>query len=281
MELNQLAKTLIAFYREVRSDPAKIFSEDFQHFNKLIYQLALTGYGYNNYEDDYLTGEKFFIDEILSSFPSLICFDVGANIGKWSRQVLNSCNVDQMHLFEPVSSSFNKLTDEFSSFEQAKVRINHSALGDEEATTLIYYGEHLSQASFLKDASRINYIKQDSYEVVAVDTIDNYVKTAKISRIDVLKIDVEGYERCVLDGGRKFLTCNPPAFIQIEMNRHQIYTSTNLFALLSDFESLYTVYRLMPGGWVRIKLDDPESNIFHFSNYVLVRNDVDLPSCST
>ena len=54
---------------------------------------------------------------------------------------------------------------------------------------------------------------------VKQDTLDNFVKKKKIPRIDILKIDTEGYELEVLYGAKKIL--KKTEIIQIEVLDHK------------------------------------------------------------
>ena len=92
----------------------------------------------------------------------------------------------------------------------------------------------------------------------------------KIKEIDFIKIDVEGFEAEIVEGAKKTFAIIKPKFIQMEFNLHQMFrnTSLNFFAeKLSD----YTVYQLVPNGWVKRDPKDPLVNIYCFSNFVFVR----------
>ena len=104
--------------------------------------------------------------------------------------------------FEPVSSNYNLLIQNCRKLENFQA--HNFALGEENKTTKI----------FLQGASVIHSLREDlnkplekdsTSEDVEVKTIDYVIKEFKTASIDLLKIDVEGYEIQVLEGARKSL----------------------------------------------------------------------------
>ena len=53
----------------------------------------------------------------------------------------------------------------------------------------------------------------EKYEEVEVDTLDNILKELKISKVDLIKIDVEGAENLVLKGALKTLENSHPKIV--------------------------------------------------------------------
>lgn len=93
--------------------------------------------------------------------------------------------------------------------------------------------------------------------------------------IDLIRIDVEGLEWDVLLGAEATLEKMRPKFIQIEFNLHQLFVGRSIL----QFSKLLTGYKLMQllpyrAGLVQRDPKDSLVNIFAYSNYVFVRNDV-------
>ena len=65
----------------------------------------------------------------------------------------------------------------------------------------------------------INYNKQK----VKVTTLDNFCEVKKIKKIDIIKIDVEGYEYMVLLGAKKII--NNTHYVIIEVQKNSMYKS--------------------------------------------------------
>ena len=56
-----------------------------------------------------------------------------------------------------------------------------------------------------------------------ITTLDKYAKKNNINRIDILKIDTQGYEDKVLQGAEKYLLQNKIHLIQVELFFSEIY----------------------------------------------------------
>jgi hypothetical protein len=104
--------------------------------------------------------------------------------------------------------------------------------------------------------------------------LDNY---DLLKNIDFVKIDVEGYEKQVLLGANAFFQKVKPAFIQIEINWHLIYTNATLYQF-SLMLSKYNCYKMLPGGKVLYKVDPnyPINNLFQLSNFLFIRKDINF-----
>jgi len=57
----------------------------------------------------------------------------------------------------------------------------------------------------------------EAFKNCKVDTLDNYVKSKKIERIDFVKIDVEGAELLVLQGMQSILRQHRPPILLVEV----------------------------------------------------------------
>jgi len=137
-------------------------------------------------------------------------FDVGANIGEltllFSRFVQPGGKVFS---FEPCSATFDKLTTVCNLSGRDNLELNHMALSDCNGIKEIYiYPEKQSGWNTLADRPLEYYgiyVKPVSREQVTPSTIDTFCQVKGITRIDLLKIDVEGAEYQVLLGARQML----------------------------------------------------------------------------
>ena len=75
--------------------------------NIIILKLVIRFIGYNNHKSLRSSGEKNFLNNVCKNKPQL-CIDVGANIGEYSKYILENSN-SRVIAFEPVPESFNKL----------------------------------------------------------------------------------------------------------------------------------------------------------------------------
>ena len=81
----------------------------------------------------------------------------------------------------------------------------------------------------LSEKSNVNKkLKIIGAEKIKIDTLDNYVKDNNIGRIDLLKIDTQGYEENILTGGLEILK-NNVYLLEIEIIFVEYYDKTNSF----------------------------------------------------
>lgn len=95
----------------------------------------------------------------------------------------------------------------------ANVTVNHAAVCDQLGSIELRLQNDDSEGNSLV-SFRANW---PSVQVPAV-TIDGYLASNGIARVDVLKIDVEGAEAMVIKGAEKLLTSLAPPLLIIESN---------------------------------------------------------------
>lgn len=248
-----------------------------QKFNNLVLNLAFRARGYNNHGNLSSTGEKIFI-ELLASMKPRLCIDVGANKGEYSGELLKATGAHVI-AFEPLPKAFSilkKLSDTYPD----RFAPENFGVGKENATLDLFYGEADSElASFSPDVNQIPYVAASNTNKMSVPviTLDSYLNKIpdNFECIDLLKIDTEGFEYEVLSGAQKAIEKLKPKFIHIEYNWHQLFRTQSLKSLSSLMPG-YKAYQLLPygEGLVLRDVDLPESNIYHYSNFVFVRPDV-------
>jgi FkbM family methyltransferase len=276
-----IRKSLQLPYRVVAAIYAYIFARPWaQPFNNVILQLALRGQGYKNCCDPKSTGEAIFIELLASTAPTL-CIDIGANKGEYSQTLLSRTKATVI-AFEPLPKAFENLSKLKAAYPERFDALN-VGVGAKEDTLQLHYGSEDSKlASFSAETSQIAYVGARNVNVmqVPVVTLDSYAEKhlyGRFDRLDLLKIDTEGFEYEVLQGAQKTIARLRPKFIQLEYNWHQLFRATSL-KRLSELMPGYTAYQLLPygSGLVKRDVNRPESNIFHYSNFVFVREGVSI-----
>lgn len=245
-----------------------------QFINDMILSLSLYAKGYKNYGSFKATGEENFINMISGEIR--VCLDIGANIGNYSKLLINKTNA-KIYAYEPLEKSFDELK-KIKEKHKDRFFIEKLALGNEDGIKKISSANDKSEkASFEKNLDKLSFIDKDNLREfdVSIKKLDSLNFFNSHSKVDFLKIDVEGYEYEVLLGGKKFIDFNSPKFIQIEINWHQLFKKINLYEfskLLKD----YDIFKILPHGKNLIFIDPsrPENNIFHLSNFVFIRKDI-------
>jgi FkbM family methyltransferase len=112
--------------------------------------------------------------------------------------------------FEPVPSTYAQLTEAVRPFPN--VTPVRSALGAEPGTARITDSPTTGHNTLLVDRknSDLNTIE------VPVDTVDAFLERQHLERVDLLKIDTEGFEVAVLEGARSSLSSGAIPFVLVE-----------------------------------------------------------------
>ena len=149
--------------------------------------------------------ESAFNEAMLAQVhPSDVVWDVGANVGYYTKQFANLVTQSGMVVaFEPVSTCFEKLSknvDDYRSF----VRLYNCGLGKDESSLNFRLGnDPLSPTGrFIDQESKHSITDVVSLPVFSADQLagkDN------LPTPNFVKIDVEGYEEEVVEGMKNIL----------------------------------------------------------------------------
>ena len=248
----------------------------FYKFNLIILKIFLKFIGYNNYKNLNKTGERKFLDMVISEGNGCV-IDVGANIGNYSKYILDNSNYTVLS-FEPLKYSFLKLK-KLQKIYKNRLSCFNLALSDKTGKTKIFFSkENHHWANLDYEVNKISLLKNNKKSMLCKrNSLDNfYKKNKKIfkKKIKLIKIDVEGHEYEVLKGSKKFINEFRPKYIQIEYNWHHLIKNINLYQF-SKILPNYEVFKIMPFFNEIFKIDPmkPENNYFNYSNIVFkIRN---------
>lgn len=127
------------------------------------------------------------------SFNNFICFDVGANIGYFSKWLLTLNNIREVHSFEPDPVNFEILSKNTEMFSNSFV--NQVAISNKKGNINLFLNPISSG-----DNTILNTTSNESILVKSI-TLDEYVNNTNISKVDFLKIDIQGAEIKAIEGG--------------------------------------------------------------------------------
>ena len=165
-------------------------------------QQQLFWYGY--YEKE--------LGELLKKIvrPGDVFLDLGANIGYFSLLVANNSPAIKIISFEPVADLFQKMNDNISLNNIKNISTINAAVGEinEEKELYIAAPDNLGMSSFKQPQ---NYAgKKEKVKLVA---IDDWFKTSGLSKIDIVKLDIEGSEFAALNGMKEVIQKQKPVLI--------------------------------------------------------------------
>ena len=271
-------KVLLATYKIFSSFYIFIFGrKKMQFLNNIVFSLALNAKGYKNYGSFKKTGEKNFINKINKDL--MFCIDIGANVGKYTKLLLTETK-SKIISFEPLPLAFKDLQKIEQDYTD-RLKVYNYAIGEKDETLeLNYSNEKSEKASFLENLNQLSFYdfknnQKIKTKVYCLDTFFSNNPNLLSKNIDLLKIDTEGFEFEVLKGAKKILEQNPPKYIQIEFNWHQLFKGQTIYNF-SKFLHQYDLYQILPYGndLIKINPNRPESNIFHLTNFVYIRKDI-------
>lgn len=154
----------------------------------------------NDFENEI---EKFF-----KANDKLIVFDVGCFQGKFSKKIKKKFKNSIFYLFDP---NDNLIFNEFNFYPYALYNI--------EATKNYYFNSFLPSSgsgidsvtyrdsfwNFTRRLATLGFKKKYKIKNIKTTTLDKFTIKNSINHIDILKIDVEGSELKVLQGGGEIL----------------------------------------------------------------------------
>jgi FkbM family methyltransferase len=173
--------------------------------------------------------------------PDPVVYDVGANVGFFSTQLLQMTAPDSLriHAFEPVPTTFAKLVRSVQTLGlDDRIFPVEAAVLHEEGTVTIAYSDLNSLFSQVAREDRPSDRTGTSRAEVPAISLDTF-QARTGTRPALIKIDVEGSEAAVLLGARQMLAGpNPPAIV-LEVSPSML---TECGASLDDLERLMSDY---------------------------------------
>jgi FkbM family methyltransferase len=143
--------------------------------------------------------ERQLLKRVLSAGDVVV--DAGANIGIYSQFLAHSVGATGIvHSFEPSPENFKHLQS--VTRKLANVRLSQTALGECSGRSSLYLSDKLNVDH------RTYATEEDSRRVVPIDIIalDDYFKPGQ--RVDLIKMDIQGYELHALRGANRVLADN-------------------------------------------------------------------------
>ena len=143
----------------------------------------------------------------------IIVFDIGAHYGETIKLFFKYLNLKQIYSFEASPVNFKILSENVSKYNTDIVKIYNFGMGQEISRSYINQTIESSSSTINNLNKKSKYFKKKLkilnipnskkfYNRIPVSllTIDHFIDENKIKKIDLLKIDTEGYEFNILKG---------------------------------------------------------------------------------
>lgn len=170
--------------------------------------------------------------------------DVGANLG-WFTCIAASLSDGTVHAFEMDANNLRRLNANVALNELQNVRVNHVAVTHSEGHVSYWKGPQSAGVgySFTREC-------QGEEEHIRVDatTLDSYTQD-HCESVELIKVDVEGAEQQVLEGGQQVIREFCP-HILLEVHPSRLASSnTSPRNVLSALPEAYKIYRVENFRW--------------------------------
>lgn len=243
-----------------------------QYFFGKLYKLSLMGLNYGDGGDFRMDGElyvvKYIQKELKTKYP-LVLFDVGANVGHYSVALAEILGENaSIYSFEPSQSTYQKLLANITAWPSIKP--NNIGLGNEEETLTLYIDKEKSSLASMynRNLEHIGLELNDTEQIV-ISTVDLFCERNNISRIHLLKLDIEGNELNALQGADKMINEGKIDFIQFEFGGTNIDSKTYFRDFWYLMKDRYDFYRILKNGLAPIDKYKELNEVFTTTNYLL------------
>lgn len=168
---------------------------------------------------------------------SQVVLDVGANIGLYTTVAARKVGLKgKVYAFEPIAENLKYLEENIRNNElQSRVEIIDKAVGEKAGVLKIFILKNQigTHSAIHSDSNR------ESVHV-PMCSIDSFIKANHIKKVDIIKVDVEGYDGNVLMGAfRTLKEFKPTLFIEYSP---QLLDKSGFGA--KDFqEQIFKIYR--------------------------------------
>jgi FkbM family methyltransferase len=163
-----------------------------------------------------------------------VCIDIGANVGLWACDLVRS--FDHVVAFEPVVEFIECFK---KNVQSSNYTIHQMALG--RADSFI-------EMNIVQGNTGHTHIDQESIGkgTIPLKTLDSF----NFTNIDMIKIDVEGFEGEILAGAMKTIELNKPVLV-IEQQKHEYQNDMKETPAIKILESWgYKVVEQFNKDWV-------------------------------
>lgn len=254
---------------------AKTFGKKrYQRLYEYLYYVSLSGMNMGAGGAINSSGEKQVIHFIRDNFRDLdtvTIFDVGANVGHYSILLHDLFRENgRIFAFEPSKKNFEKLLATTKGMTNVS-QFNFGFSNEDGRITLYGDQDESSWASlYQRRLDHIN-VKMNAIEEIELRTIDGFCKENNVTRINFLKIDVEGHELKVLQGAKDMIKAKGIDFIQFEFGGCNIDSRTyfqDFYYLLKDD---FKIFRVLKDGLHPIPVYKEFYEVFQNTNFLAER----------
>jgi FkbM family methyltransferase len=192
-------------------------------------------------QHDWFEDELRFLRRLVR--PGQVVIDIGANVGVYALSLARCVGPSgQVWAFEPASEPADFLARSIELNATPWVRLQRQALSDHSGSGWLHQPGQ-SELNALAASGETSVSGGAAGERVALTSLDSCLDQHGWSRVDLLKIDAEGEEERILNGGERFFReLAPLVLFEIKAGMELHLELVDRFARLG-----YRCFRLVPG----------------------------------
>ena len=209
---------------------------------------------------------------IKTSKKSSIFFDVGANTGDYSLELINNGLDSKLFIVEPNKKSITLAIKKLLKHNYKNFYAMNLALSNENRKSINFFNPLNSKESVLAslyDMRSIGYHTKINKIKVKVKKLTNILSQFKIKKVHFIKIDVEGNEFNVIKGAEKFIDNGNINFIQFEFGHATRAARVYLHDIVFFLEARgYKIYVIKPSGLLPLNFTPWSENCYSYINFL-------------
>lgn len=196
-------------------------------------------------DDDYLKNMgNSFEPEMVKLFSLLadgsrVILDIGANIG--CTALLFAGMAETVYAFEPSKTTFSLLENNIAQSGWKNIVALNMGLGSEPTETTLTFAPSNRSGGFVSNQTQASV--GHTIENIVIRQLDEVATTQQWGQVDFIKMDVEGFEGHVLQGGRCTLESNQPTVV-LELN-HWCLNAFQRTSVPDFFDLLRSIFPIL------------------------------------
>jgi FkbM family methyltransferase len=210
-------------------------------------------------QEDWFEDEIRFVRHLLQ--PGMRCLDIGANYGIFSLNCARQVGPQgSVWSFEPTPETARYLSMSIKENGFENIRLMPMALSRACGTAkLVIHAD--SEHNYLSDS----VAGAERFEIVDVRSLDELTEEQELTRIDFVKVDAEGAEIAILEGGARFFERESP-IILFEFK----YREGANWQLIDALQARgYGIYRLVAGLQVLAPFEREHVDAFQLNLFAI------------
>lgn len=170
----------------------------------------------------------------LEKYNIKTAIDIGAHTGQFAKEIRGKLPQAKIYSFEPLKDCYQELLQNMSGDKNFEAY--NFALGDRESKQEINRSTSSPSSSLLPmenlHEEMYPHTKGGSKEEIEVKRLDDVFKNYNLEKEILVKIDVQGYEDKVIDGGINIISQTKIALLEVSFQ--ELYKGQALFGEIYD-----------------------------------------------